>query len=78
MVYRSEMNKREFIKYGGLVVGTLMTGTTGAVANEVICKPSIKRKKAKLVLRFKPYELQLKHVFTICIKFEDYNTGCVD
>ncbi len=59
------MNKREFIKYGGLVVGTIMTGTTGAIANEVVNMPSFKRKKASMVLRFIPYELQLKHVFTI-------------
>jgi len=59
------MNKREFIKYGGLVVGTIMTGTTGAIANEVVNMPSLKRKKASMVLRFMPYELQLKHVFTI-------------
>ncbi len=59
------MNKREFIKYGGLVVGTIMTGTTGAIANEVVNMPSFKRKKASMVLRFMPYELQLKHVFTI-------------
>jgi len=65
MVYKSEMNKRQFIKYGGLVVGTLMAGPTGALANEIGSTPSLKRKKAKMVLRFKPYELQLKHVFTI-------------
>jgi L-Ala-D/L-Glu epimerase len=59
------MNKREFIKYGGLVVGTIMAGTTGAIANEVVNKPSVKRKKGSIVLRFIPYELQLKHVFTI-------------
>ncbi|MCX6334980.1 MAG: dipeptide epimerase [Bacteroidia bacterium] len=60
------MKKREFIKYGGLLAGALMTGTAPVLANEIEKRSGqIKRKKALLKLKFTPYELQLKHVFTI-------------
>jgi L-alanine-DL-glutamate epimerase-like enolase superfamily enzyme len=66
MVYKSEMNKREFIKYGGLLAGAAMTGGMAACGGGMVDgKYPLKRKRSSLKLIFKPYELQLKHVFTI-------------
>ncbi len=60
------MKKREFIKQSSLIAGALMTGNTATIANEMTnVKGTLKKKKESMILRFKPYELQLKHVFTI-------------
>jgi L-alanine-DL-glutamate epimerase-like enolase superfamily enzyme len=60
------MNKREFIKYGGLLAGAVVTGNMTACGGGMVDgKYPLKRKKASLNLSFKPYELQLKHVFTL-------------
>ena len=60
------MQKREFIKYGVLLSGAMITGKSILIANEPVKKtyPN-KRKGTSLKLKFIPYELQLKHVFTI-------------
>ena len=60
------MQKREFIKYGALLSGAIITGKSFLIANEPVKKtyPN-KRKGTSLKLKFIPYELQLKHVFTI-------------
>ena len=60
------MKKRDFIKYTGLVAGIVLSGNSLAMANDTIKngKPG-KRNRASLKLRFVPYSLQLKHVFTI-------------
>jgi L-alanine-DL-glutamate epimerase-like enolase superfamily enzyme len=66
MVYWSKMNKREFIKYGGLLAGAAMTGSMAACGGGMVDgKYPLKRKRSSLKLSFKPYELQLKHVFTL-------------
>ena len=60
------MKKREFIKYSTLLAGAMITGNPSAVINEPMKKPAkSNRKGAKLNLKFVPYTLQLKHVFTI-------------
>jgi len=60
------MNKREFIKYGGLLAGAAMTGSMTACGGGMVDgKYPLKRKKSSLKLSYKPYELQLKHVFTL-------------
>ena len=60
------MNKREFIKYGGLLAGVVMTGSMTACGGGMVDgKYPLKRKKSSLKLSYKPYELQLKHVFTL-------------
>jgi L-alanine-DL-glutamate epimerase-like enolase superfamily enzyme len=60
------MKKREFIKYSGLMAGALITGNTATIANVMTKEKGMpKKKKGSLILRYKPYELQLKHVFTI-------------
>ena len=60
------MKKREFIKYGGLAVGAMIAGTSGVFASA----PQKKNRNHKmgvssLKLSFIPYDLKLKHVFTI-------------
>src|SRR5512133_2021167 len=60
------MKKRDFIKYGGLAAGAIITGCTTRAANEPMGKRSGKTgSSSKLKLSFRPYELQLKHVFTV-------------
>ena len=60
------MKKRDFIKIGGLATGVLLTGCTGSTAD----MSTKKRRSASaggtgLKLSFRPYELQLRHVFTV-------------
>jgi L-alanine-DL-glutamate epimerase-like enolase superfamily enzyme len=60
------MKKREFIKYSGLLAGALITGSTTSASDETMKKSTQpKRKGALLKLKFRPYDLKLKHVFTI-------------
>ena len=60
------MKKREFIKYGGLIAGIVVSGNSFGIANESTKSINpVKRKGTSLKLKFIPYELQLKHVFTI-------------
>ena len=60
------MKKREFIKYGGLLAGAAFTGSTLSFVNESMKNTnSVRRRKGSLKLRFVPYDIQLKHVFTI-------------
>jgi L-alanine-DL-glutamate epimerase-like enolase superfamily enzyme len=60
------MKKRDFIKYGGLAAGAIITGCTTPAANESMGKRTGKTGgSSKLKLSFRPYELQLKHVFTV-------------
>lgn len=60
------MNKREFIKRTGVIAGAAFSGLVPAGLNSEykMYLPSTKKSR-KLTLRFIPYELQLKHVFTI-------------
>ena len=58
-------NRREFLKIGGLGAGSVILSASVSGAN---INPTSKRKSGKpatIKLRFKPYDLQLKHVFTI-------------
>ena len=58
-------NRRNFLKYSGLVAGSLMVPNT---VSSMEMKPVVKKKTGKpgtLKLRFRPYDLQLRHVFTI-------------
>ncbi len=60
------MKKRDFIKIGGLATGVLLTGCTGIAADNTIKKTrSVSKGGTGLKLRFRPYELQLRHVFTV-------------
>lgn len=60
------MNKREFIKYSSYLIGGTYLGS-----NTSLAMPSFeeltgnKKQKGKLVLRYYPYTLQLKHTFTL-------------
>ena len=60
------MKKRDFIKYGGLAAGALIAGCSTPAAKESMGKRSGKTGGSSMLrLSFKPYELQLKHVFTV-------------
>jgi L-alanine-DL-glutamate epimerase-like enolase superfamily enzyme len=60
------MKKREFIKYFSLLAGALISAkSAAAVAEPVITLTPMKRKSTTMKLRFVPYELKLKHVFTL-------------
>ncbi len=60
------MKKREFIKYCSLLAGAMISGKgAAAVAGPVKKIPPMKRKSISMKLRFVPYELKLKHVFTL-------------
>lgn len=59
------MSRRNFIKLSGLVAGSLAFPVVGSVDAANRSKKSNTLRKSNLKLRFKPYELQLKHVFTI-------------
>ena len=60
------MKKRDFIKIGGLAAGALMVGCTSAASDGTARKGSaVKKGSGVLKLSYRPYELQLKHVFTV-------------
>jgi len=60
------MKKRDFIKLGGLTAGALMVGCTSQAADGTLKKGnSVKKGGGVLKLSYKPYELQLRHVFTV-------------
>ena len=60
------MKKREFIKYCGLLAGSVIVSNSLSCINESGKKASAVKKRAlSLKIKFKPYELQLKHVFTL-------------
>ncbi|HPB12855.1 MAG: dipeptide epimerase [Bacteroidales bacterium] len=60
------MNKREFLKYSTFLIGGTMIGTQAEAAMPFFTTGRGKRKRSgRLTLRFTPYTLQLKHVFTL-------------
>lgn len=60
------MNKREFLKYSGyLIGGTFLKGQVAVSAPFFPERKEKRKKKSGLILRFAPYTLQLKHAFTL-------------
>src|SRR5512138_1927605 len=60
------MNKREFIKQSSLIAGGIMVGGNSfSVRGQGGNQRPEKRGGSPLKLSFRPYDLQLKHVFTI-------------
>ncbi len=60
------MNKREFLKYSSyLIGGTYIGGNTALTIPSFSEMTGSKKQKGKLVLRYNPYTLQLKHTFTL-------------
>ena len=60
------MNKREFLKYSTFLIGSTMIGTQAEAAMPFFTTGRGKRiRSGMLTLRFTPYTLQLKHVFTL-------------
>jgi len=63
-----KINKREFLKYTGIIGTGLITGKSMTSCTEGSGKKKITgNKKPGLILRFKPYTLQLKHSFNLAI-----------
>ncbi len=55
-------NRRDFLKTSGLLAGAALAG----IPNSIYSKPNINfTKVGKMKLTFKPYDLTLKHAFTI-------------
>jgi len=60
------MKKREFLKYGGLALGALVATTPAVMASMGDKKKPVRRSAgSSLKLSFLPYDLKLRHVFTI-------------
>ncbi|MRR22045.1 dipeptide epimerase [bacterium] len=60
------MKKRDFIKIGGLAAGAVMAGCTTSAADRASAAGSRRTTgSGVLKLSYRPYELQLKHVFTV-------------
>jgi L-Ala-D/L-Glu epimerase len=60
------MNKREFIKYSGLAMGAVVAGTSSVFASSGRQKEKKHAfKGSALKLSFIPFELKLRHAFTI-------------
>lgn len=61
-----KQSRRDFLKTGGLITAGLMLGS-GAFPNKIFANKTNNNymKSGKLKLSFKPYTLELKHVFTI-------------
>ncbi|PWE01087.1 dipeptide epimerase [Marinilabilia rubra] len=57
-------NRRDFIKVAGMLAGSAFMVPTLAGCQQTANKKTTTGGKS-MVLRFKPYELQLKHVFTV-------------
>jgi L-alanine-DL-glutamate epimerase-like enolase superfamily enzyme len=57
-------NRRDFIKKSGLIAGTAFIGGSLKACSSGGLKKA-QNPKAKMKLSFKPYDLQLKHTFTI-------------
>jgi L-alanine-DL-glutamate epimerase-like enolase superfamily enzyme len=56
-------NRREFIKAAGVIVGGAIT--TSYPATSILQKPHKIKMDGKIKLSYKPYTLELKHVFTL-------------
>src|SRR3989339_1655440 len=58
-----KQNRRDFILNSGLIGGAILTG--GLNTNSLAKNININKKNSKMKLTFKPYTLELKHVFTL-------------
>lgn len=59
------MRKRDFIKISGLATGAIIAGSAAGCIRETVRKGHRSKISSKLKFTFRPYELQLKHVFTL-------------
>ncbi len=58
-------NRRDFIKYSGMAIGSIAAGKYLSSCSNTITDSTKPKNNGKLKLTFRPYNLQLKHVFTI-------------
>jgi len=56
-------DRREFLRTTTMLAGASLTG--GMTTLNAVSAYTPRRKSARMKLRFRPYTLQLKHVFTI-------------
>lgn len=67
-----KLSRRDFIRNTGLVAATgILAGTSACTGLVDDKKQTAKGSHGKMKLRFKPYELQLKHTFTIASNSRD-------
>ena len=66
MVQDYKMKKRDFLKYSGLLAGAAVAGSLGMTSCDTNRKQGMRNAGGgSLKLRYIPYELQLRHVFTL-------------
>ena len=58
-------SRRDFLKYSGLAASSLIVAPSLSRCKREETNTKKVKKKGQLTLHFKPYDLQLKHVFTI-------------
>ncbi|MBM3907150.1 MAG: dipeptide epimerase [Gemmatimonadetes bacterium] len=60
-------NRRDFLKHSALAAGAAAAGalTPARAAAEPAPRTPARRRAAKMTLRFRPYTLELRHVFTV-------------
>ncbi|MBI2407712.1 MAG: dipeptide epimerase [Gemmatimonadetes bacterium] len=64
-------NRRDFLRHSSVIAGSavassiLPSSATGQAAVAARATPIVRRGKPKLTLRYRPYTIELKHVFTI-------------
>lgn len=58
-----KLKRRDFLKTTGLIAGSALTSSFAA--NTILQKPLGTKMKGKIKFSFKPYTVELKHVFTI-------------
>ncbi len=59
-----KQNRKDFLKTSGLIVAA---SAAASIPTASFAKNIIKNKGSKMKLRFKPYTLELKHVFTVAV-----------
>jgi len=59
------MKKRDFIKYGGIITGAMIAWSLPSCKKGSGKIPVRTRKDTPIKLKYKPYTLQLRHVFTL-------------
>ena len=59
-------NRRDFLKRSSLIAGSaIATSVIAPVAAPAAVPRPVRRGKPRMTLRFRPYTLELRHVFTI-------------
>lgn len=58
-------NRRDFLKRSSVLAGSAVASTLVSLPTAAVAAQAPRRAKARMTLRFRPYTLELRHVFTI-------------